>query len=196
MADKLAQQFDALCAVARELGREVDLPTLLPLVCRKVVEVTSADAASVRLLDEQRETLELAASHGLSKEYLDKGNVVASKSIADTLRGEIVWIEDATTDPRVAFPEDNRREGIRSILSVPLDLRGDVIGVLRLYFRERPEIGEDDRRFCTILAEQSALAIENARLMQTVRDMKHRLVERSSDRMAAMAYYDTSKRCR
>lgn len=196
MASTYAQQFEALCEVARELGREVDLPTLLPLVCRKVVEATAADAASLRLLDEQHETLALAAHHGLSKDYLDKGNVIASKSIADTLQGQTVWIEDATTDPRVAFPEDNRREGILSILSVPLDLRGEVIGVLRLYFRHQPEIGEDDVRFCTILAEQSALAIENARLVQTLRGLKGRSVERASSRMAAMAYYDTSNRCR
>lgn len=145
------------------------LGEVLARVAREMAKALGAMGASVRLLDPERGVLVLLAYYGLSKEYLDKGNVVASKSIADTMRGQTIWIEDATTDPRVAFPEDNRREGIRSILSVPMTLDGRVTGALRLYFSEAPELDSADIRFAEALATQAAVAAGNARVFEELK---------------------------
>ena len=56
-----------------------------------------------------------------------------SKSIAETLGGQIVVILDMSSDTRVQYPEEAKREGIVSVLSVPISVKGQIIGVLRIY---------------------------------------------------------------
>ena len=145
------------------------LKEVLARVVREMAKALGAMGASVRLLDPQRGELVLLASYGLKQEYLEKGQVVASKSIADTLKGQTVWIEDAVADPRVAFPEDNRREGIRSILSVPMALDGRVTGALRLYFSEPRRLDANDIRFAEALATQAAIGVGNARIFENLK---------------------------
>ena len=90
--------------------------------------------ASIRLLDETEETLELVASCGLSEKYLQKGPVSAQKSIAQALNErKPVIILNAATDKRVQYRNMNQEEGIVTILSVPIKTKEKVIGVLRLY---------------------------------------------------------------
>ena len=102
---------------------------------------------------------------------MDKGPLDASKSMASTvLDGKHVWIEDATTDLRMQYPEEARREGIASILSVPLIVRNKVIGALRVYTGEPREFSDEEIKFLYGFAEQVALAIENARSYEDVKD--------------------------
>ena len=196
MSPSSASPFETFCDVVRAMARELDLATLLPLICRKAVEATPAGAACLRLLEPESGELRLAACHGLSDAYVDKGPVHSDRSLGEVLKGEPVFVADAWSDPRVEYPEANRAEGIRSILSVPLALRGEVVGELRLYYREpaSPEPGEV--RFASLLAEQAALAIENARLIQMLREMRDGAVRRSSERLAAMSYYEPPGGCR
>ncbi len=196
MSSAPASLFDTFCEVVRAMARELDLATLLPLICRKAVEATPAAAACLRLLEPETGELRVAACHGLSEAYLAKGPVHSDRSLGKVMEGEPVFVADAWNDPRVEYPEANRAEGIRSILSVPLALRGEVVGELRLYYREPavPEPGEV--RFASLLAEQAALAIENARLIRMLRDMRDGAVRRSSERLAAMSYYDPPGGCR
>lgn len=185
--------FHGLALAIAEVG---PVEAVLERIAREARGALGAKGAAVRLLDPGRGELDLRSAVGLSPAYLEKGAVDAARSIADTLQGKTVWIEDAGSDPRVAFPEANRAEGIRSILSVPLALRGEVVGELRLYYREpaSPEPGEV--RFASLLAEQAALAIENARLIQMLREMRDGAVRRSSERLAAMSYYEPPGGCR
>ena len=90
-------------------------------------------AASVRLLDESGENLELVASCCLSDKYLNKGRVSAKKSIGQALNVQKpVIIPDAARDKRVQYRKMNKEEGIVTILSVPIKTKEKVIGVLRL----------------------------------------------------------------
>ncbi|GAB4270829.1 MAG: GAF domain-containing protein [Deferrisomatales bacterium] len=188
--------FETLCDVTGRLTLELELERLLPEVCRQGAQAVGADGACVRLVDPETATLRLVGAYGLSREYLDKGPVGADRSLRAALDGETVLVEDAWTDSRAEYPEANRREGIRSILAVPLALRGEVIGVLRLYFRQPARPSDEELLFCTVLAEECALAIENARLVQLLREVRDAVVRRSSERLAAMAYYDPPKQCR
>ena len=96
--------------------------------------------------------------------YLNKGPVDAEKSIITSLEGKPVTIFDATNDSRVQFPEEAKKEGIASILSVPIPVKGNVIGVLRIYTSQPLEFtGEEIELVCS-LAEMGGIAIENARM--------------------------------
>jgi GAF domain-containing protein len=60
-------------------------------------------------------------------------------------------------------------EGIKSILSVPIALKGTIIGVMRLYTAAPRDFTDDEITFISSLAEQAALAMENARMYQKLK---------------------------
>ncbi|GAB4270825.1 MAG: hypothetical protein Kow0092_25330 [Deferrisomatales bacterium] len=136
---------------------------VLNRVAEQVAGALGAKGASIRLLDRERGEWVLCAAHGLSLDYLEKGAVHADRSIEAAAQGRTVWIEDAGADPRVEYPEANRREGIRSILSVAMAVEGEVIGALRLYFGRPRALDPQEIRFAEALASQAAVAIRNAR---------------------------------
>ena len=74
---------------------------------------------------DQQELLHSTA-HGLSDWYVRKGPVRLDDAMAQTLKGVPVSIKDATTDHRVQYREQAQREGIVSMLSLPLIRRGKV----------------------------------------------------------------------
>jgi FixJ family two-component response regulator len=162
---------DTFEEVKKAISSTLNLKDVLDLIVQGVVKVTKVKGSTLSLLDKKRERLRVFAFHGLSRNYVDKGPLDASKSMASTvLDGKHVWIEDATTDLRMQYPEEARREGIASILSVPLVVRNKVIGVLRVYTGERREFLDEEINFLCGFAEQVALAIENARSYEDVKD--------------------------
>ncbi|HET6516463.1 MAG TPA: GAF domain-containing protein, partial [Thermodesulfovibrionales bacterium] len=101
---------------------------------------------------------------GLSETYLNKGPVDAERSVADALDGRPVTIYDVTTDPRIVYKEEAKKEGIGSMLVVPMIFRGTVIGVMRILTKKKRIFHEDEIEFATALAEQAAIAIEYAKI--------------------------------
>ena len=129
---------------------------------------------SILLVDEEKGTLELVASYGLSETYLNRGPLSAERSVTESLEGKPVVIKEVASDPRVRFKEQKQEEGIVSILSVPIKSRDKVIGVLRLYTGAPRDFTEDEVMLVTALAYQGGLAIQNASMYLTLQDdMKH-----------------------
>jgi len=128
-------------------------------------------ACALRLLDTHSGELQLSAVYGLSKGYLTKGPVEVKSSLIDSeaLCGTPVVIHDVRTDPRFQYQEAARREGIVSVLCVPLEVHGKAIGVIRVYTSEPSVFNQDDIQFLSVLASLAALAIENASLYDSLK---------------------------
>jgi CheY-like chemotaxis protein len=162
---------DTFEEVKKAISSTLNLKQVLDLIVQGVVKVMKVKGSSLSLLDKKREKLRIFASNGLSRNYVDKGPLDSSKSIGSTvLDGKHVWVEDAATDLRIQYPEEARREQIASILSVPLMVRNRVIGALRVYTSERRQFTDEEIKFLYGFAEQVALAIENARSYEDVKD--------------------------
>ena len=136
---------------------------------KTAVNALDIKAAAVRLLDDKRLKMELVASYGLSDRYITKGPVGTDKSITEAMMGKAVSIYDVASDDRATYPKESLEEGIKSILSVPITLKGNVIGVMRIYTSEPRDFSEDEITFISSLAEQAALAMENARMYQKLK---------------------------
>ena len=118
------------------------------------------------MFDPRKMELEVASSVGLSDEYLNKGTVSALQSIADSLKEGPVAIYDVGDDPRIQYPEAAAKEGIASILSVPIMIGDDVIGAVRVYTAEKWEFTLDDVNFVQAMAQIAGILIEMTRLYQ------------------------------
>jgi len=164
---KLEEQ-DALFKVTSLLAATLDLRKVLKLVARSAVEVVGAKGCSVRLLDRQGKRLEIKSYYNLSRRYLDKGAVVLADSAIDqaALAGEVVQIDDMVNDPRVLYPEEARREGLHSGVSLGLIGHRQAVGTLHVYRSERGGFLRDEVRMLQALANHAAVAITNARLYE------------------------------
>ena len=166
MADKEFEYFKTFHEVTRAVLSALDVEAVLRLITKAVVSSLDIKGSTLMLLDEKSHRLELVASHGLSQKYLEKGPLYAERSIADASRGKPVLVENAPDDDRVQYRQEAREEGIASILSVPMVMRGQVIGALRIYTSEPRQFSENEMDLISAIAEIGAIAIENARIFE------------------------------
>ena len=128
-------------------------------------------------MDKSENKLDVSASYGLSESYLKKGPLDADKSIAETLDGQIVLILDTLIDSRVQYPEEAKREGIASLLSVPITVKGQIIGVLRIYTSEQRNFSDDEYELISGLADMGGIAIDNARMHDHLKAEHEKLID-------------------
>ena len=162
------------------MNREFDDIALLSVT--GVRDALEAKGCALFLINPKTQELELASSTGLSHEYLHKGPVSALRSIADSLKEGPVAIYDVKDDPRIQYPAEAVKEGIASILAVPIMARGNPIGAIRIYTAEPWEFNLEDVNFVHAVAQIAGMAIDLCRLnkgykssieiLKTMRDPK------------------------
>jgi GAF domain-containing protein len=124
----------------------------------------------IRLVNKETGELLLVASHGLSEDFLNKGPVSAEKSVAQAMKGETVIIDDVENDMRIQYRDAVIREGIVSMLVVPIKVKDDIIGVMRLCSDTKRDYPEDIILLVNALAQTGGLAIQNASLYLALQD--------------------------
>ena len=163
--------------LASNINSSLDIKKILDNLTIDICKVLGMKAAAIRLLDKENDKLVLAASHGLSGTFLDKGPVSPSKSAMEALRGETLIIQDAAKDKRIQYREAMKKEGIVSMIITPIKSRENVIGVLRLYCDVKRDFPEDVITLVKALAHQGGLAIQNASMYLKLQDEKKNLEE-------------------
>jgi len=168
--DKEKNYFSALYDVVRMVHASLDVSTVLQEIVRAVVETMGGKASAIRLLDARKRSLVMGASFGLSKGYLKKGPVLVKESGIDqkALKGELIYIKNAQTDPDFQYSAGAKAEGIKSVTVAPLVTGKKVIGVLRIYSDRVREFSAQELQFLEAGASLSAMALENARYHQAL----------------------------
>jgi signal transduction protein with GAF and PtsI domain len=175
MVRKEIAYFRVFHEVSRSILSVLDSKEVLRLIVKRIVPAMKLKAASLRLLNEKTNDLELAASRFLSKKYLKKGPLDADKSVPEVLEGKPVLIIDAQNDPRIQYRKEKAEEGIASVLSVPVQIYNKVIGMLRLYTSSPRSFTEGEIEFASALGEMAGLAIINARMYEKEKEKLTRL---------------------
>jgi len=163
--------YKALYQAALTFSSSLELEEVLRSVVRSTTEAMQVKACALRLLNARTGQLEMSAVYGLSGGYLAKVPVEVEHSPIDSeaLQGSPVIIPDISTDTRFQYKEAAKREGLVSVLCVPLEVRGKAIGVMRVYTDRPCVFHEDDVQFLSVLASLAALTIENARLYDSLK---------------------------
>ncbi|GHO43388.1 GAF domain-containing protein [Ktedonospora formicarum] len=163
--------YTALHQAAITFTSSLEPEQVLQSIVTSTSEAMQIDACTLRLLDRQSGQLSLSCVHGLSDNYLSKGPVNLTHSAIDNeaMCGTPVYVPDVRNDTRFQYQEAARQEGLVSVLCVPLEVRGEAIGVIRVYTKQPTTFAEDDIQFLTVLASLAALSIENSRLYESMR---------------------------
>ena len=152
--------------ISKAISHSRDPEEVVLLTVESIKSALDVKACALFLINRKTDELEVAASFGLSEEYLNKGPLSAMKSIAQSLEDGPVGIFDVSDDPRIQYPEAAKKEGIASILAVPIIGRGKLIGAMRVYTAEPWEFTLDDVNFVQALAQFAGMALEMCRMYQ------------------------------
>ncbi len=158
--------YETFIKITRAISHSRDPEEVVLMTVEGIKTALNVKGCALFLINKKTHELELAASYGLSDEYINKGPVSALKSIANSLKDGPVAIYDVSDDPRLQYPEEAQKEGIASILSVPIIVAGKLLGALRVYTAEKWEFTLDDVNFVQALAQVAGMAIDMARLYQ------------------------------
>ncbi len=161
--------YQSLYEVAAALNSARAAEGVLQSIVENVAKAVEAKACSLMLLKPDKKTLVHTVAFGLSEWYVKKGPVSVDKSISESLEGKPVAVVDATKDERIQYREQAKKEGIASVLSVPMMLREEIIGVVRVYTAEPRHFTMDDIYFVGAVANLGAIALENAKLYETLK---------------------------
>jgi GAF domain-containing protein len=166
LALEKARLHQSLYQIAEALSSSLDLVPMLQKALEAIVKEMWLKAASIRLADPKHQVLHLVAAYGLSEAYLAKGVVHLAKSPVDqhVFQGNAIVLHDVEHEVGFEYPAEAAREGIRSVLAVPLRLKDRTLGVMRVYSARPRHFGSVSIDFLTSAADLVALAIENARL--------------------------------
>jgi len=157
-------KLTALYQMVTEIGNCTQLQTLMDAATQNAAQIMGVKACSIKLLDDQREKLMFASTYGLSENYVKakEGIEVAQSPInRKIIEGSLSAIGKIDEKDYFQYPEDIRKEGIASMICLPLAVEKMVLGVFCVYSTESYYFSDDDAKFFSLMADLTALAIEN-----------------------------------
>jgi signal transduction histidine kinase len=181
-----ARLFEALANVSRIINSTLNLDDALQVVTAETCVLMRAKMCSLMMLDDTREWLDLRASYGATEAYTSKPRLIVAESLLGvvTRRKKPLQVPNVQISSRYQNVEVARREGLVSLLSVPLLFAGQSIGTLSVYTGEPYNFSNEEIRILSALAELSAIAIEKARLYERIVDVEEQL--RQNEKLSAL----------
>jgi PAS domain S-box-containing protein len=155
-----------LYTLANEIATNLNLTEVLDAIVQAIRRAMGCRGCCIFLLDEASQMLEIKAAAGLKPEWREAARLRLGEGIAGRAAAEVrpIYLPDTLQDEDFIFFD---RE-VRSLLAVPMQVKGRVIGVINVDDRVPNAFGSDQERLLTIAAAQAAIAIENARLFSQV----------------------------
>ncbi len=169
------EQLRSLSKVGAVINSTLDLDEVLNRVMDEIIRITGAERGYLMLRNSETGELEFKVARNMDQETMNKQSFQVSRTIVTTVAetGEPVVTTNAQADPRFQAQESVIGYSLRSILCVPLQVKGRTIGVVYADNRIRSGLfGERELNVLTTFANQAAVAIENARLFESVANQK------------------------
>lgn len=183
MNDGLQRQVTELAALARvskTITEPIFLDDMLAVICEMAAQIMGAKGTALLLFDEENDALGLRATYGLERDHaaispIDVATSLTGRAIQN---GEPIFVLDLQNEPSYKNQELAKREQLHSFLSVPVRVRGKVIGAFNCYLNRIHQFTPGEIELFSTLANQTAVALENANLVMSsmlVREMHHRI---------------------
>lgn len=171
--ERRISNLERMLKVSQMINSTLDRLALLDIIAQLAAELTNTESASIMLIDQESGEMHFAAATGQKSADIKPIVVPMEGSIAGTIARENkpLLIRDVQSDPRW-FQQADKQSGFvtRSIIGVPMQLRGKVIGVVEaVNKRDNGELSWEDVEVLSALANQAAIAIENARMLDQLK---------------------------
>ena len=156
-------KLTALYEMIKNMGVCSDIQDLMDSATRNAARIMGVKGCSIKLLDEQRKMLRFASTYGLSEDYVAKGSIDIEKSSInrEIIQGSFYSIGKIDEKDYFEYPENIRKEGIASMVCLPLRVEKMVIGVFCVYSDVSYYFVDSDIKFFSLMSDLTALAIES-----------------------------------
>jgi signal transduction histidine kinase len=181
-----ARLLESLANVSRTMNSALNLDEVLQTITRDARTLVRAKMCSLMMLDATHQWLNLRASDGAGEVYRSKPPLSVAESLLGTVvrRRRAIQVDNVQTSAGYQNVEVARREGLVSLLSVPLMFSGEALGTLNVYTASPYKFSNEEIRILTAFAELSAIAIEKARLYERLVDAEEQM--RQNEKLSAL----------
>ena len=168
----ISRELNFMSALDREFicSREVSLEKVFKQCVNIAPALLGADAANLRLVDSAKKILTSRASKGLSKPYSEKTVMEIGEGIAGkvALTKEAVVIKDILGQKDLKFLEFVKKEGIRSLVCVPIMLKKEILGTLTVYDKKMEAFTKDDQNILMNFANHITILLDNLKIRKKI----------------------------
>ena len=186
LAERKAKQLETIAQLSRTIASSAYLQEILQLIVTMTAQMMNSKICSLMLLDEKKQELTIAATQSLSDAYRKKPPTKVGQSVSGKAlkQKQPLAVLDVTCEPGYGYPEIAQKEGLCSMLSVPMLIKDKPTGVINCYTTLQHTFTEEEIHILQTIANQAAVAIENTRLLeesQTAREAleTRKIVERA-----------------
>ena len=174
------EQIKALSKISKAIASDLYLEDILRLIVTVTAEVMGSNICSLMLIDEKNNELLIRATQSMSEGYNKKPPLKVGEGIAGKVAKENkpMVVKDVTKEKEYKYKNIAEKEGLCSLLCVPLTVKGKVIGVVNCYTSTSHDFTETEIEVLTSIANQAAVAIENTELMVKSRVIQEELETR------------------
>jgi hypothetical protein len=164
--------IDIFKTVIRIIAQPEKLETMANRLTNLLVTTLDIKGATIFALNPLTEELEILASFGLSINFVNKGPVIATRSIGWSSNREPI-VSDISKSKLFQYPEHAKKEGIGAIVSLPIIFYGKIIGALRLYHYDVWDISEQDLDSLSAFGENLGMAMLYSRILNALLSVKN-----------------------
>ena len=163
-----AAELAALYSTSQLITARLDVPSVLDRISRAVTSLIGSSGCGIGLLEPGGSRLVQAAAHGFkSEEWRGLALPVGEGIMGQCAQtGVAVRVDDVRTDSRSARRDVDEREGIRSMLCVPLRGASTLLGVISAFSTRPAAFSSHHQRVLEAFAEQAGIAVQNAQLFE------------------------------
>jgi GAF domain-containing protein len=167
-----------LAHVTEAIRSSLDLQVVLDAIVKTVCVDLRTRGCAIQLIEGRNSDLDTRASFGLSEAFVERmSGVCCPQLVEEVLGGKCTAVFDGRDDDRIAHPDELIREGVSSLLLVPLETRGKPIGILSLFTNKPYPFSDDEKQLMMSIGEQCALAIDNAMMFAALKRRYETLVD-------------------
>lgn len=174
------RQIEVLSEISKAITSDLYLDDILKLIVTLTAGVMDSKIVSLWLLDEKEGTFKLRATQTISKEYLKERSLKWGEGVVGHVAqcNEPMQFYNVLEEPLYKEKEMARKEGLTSMLSVPMCVKDRVIGVLNCYSSSKRRFSDTEVKLLIAVGNQAAVAIENTELMVKTRVIQEELEAR------------------
>jgi len=173
------QIIEALAKISEAVTSDKYLEDILRLIVTVTAEVMHSKICSLMLLNDKKE-LVVKATQSISDSYNQKPNIKLGDGLAGLVasEGKSLTSDDVREDKRYVNRDIAKKEGLCSLLCVPLRVKGEIVGVLNSYTSKPHKFNDAEITILNSVANQAAIVIENFRLVVETKVVKEELESR------------------
>lgn len=176
----LDKNIEALSKISNAITSDLYIEDILRLIVIMTAQMMKSKICSLMLIDYKKGEIAIRATQSMSEEYNKKPPLKINEGISGkvVMEKKPITILDVTKEKEYKYRDIAVKEGLKSLLCVPMMVKGKVIGVINCYTQKPHKFTATEINMLTAVANQAAVAIENTELLVKTKVIQEELESR------------------